>query len=69
MRIILIKLLPWLPEMKGASMPADAPASLFDEPAINIKPELLVSAVLHLMSHYAANANESGPCLKLGSNI
>jgi hypothetical protein len=54
--------------MKGMAM-TDATTSVFDEPGIQAKPELLVSAVLHLMSHYAANANESGPCLKLGSII
>lgn len=26
------------------------------------KPELLLSAVLHLMSHYAASCAEGGPC-------
>lgn len=50
-------------------MRGDASTSVFDESVGNTKPELLVSAVLHLMSHYAANANESGPCLKLGSII
>ncbi len=33
------------------------------------QPELLVSAVLHLMSHYAANVSESGDCIKLASVI
>lgn len=33
------------------------------------RPELLVSAVLHLMSHYTANIAETGPCLKLASVI
>ncbi len=33
------------------------------------QPELLVSAVLHLMSHYNANLNESGVCVKLASVI
>ncbi len=33
------------------------------------QPELLVSAVLHLMSHYTANNNETGACLKLASVI
>ncbi len=33
-------------------------------------PELLVSAVLHLMSHYTANAGEEGGvCVKLASVI
>lgn len=33
------------------------------------QPELLVSAVLHLMSHYTANAGEAGACVKLASVI
>lgn len=33
------------------------------------RPELMLSAVLHLMSHYTANAGESGACLKLASVI
>lgn len=33
------------------------------------QPELLVSAVLHLMSHYTANNQESNACLKLASVI
>jgi hypothetical protein len=33
------------------------------------QPELLVSAVLHLMSHYAAGNQESGNCVKLASVI
>jgi hypothetical protein len=33
------------------------------------RPELMLSAVLHLMSHYTANADESGACLKLASVI
>ena len=50
-------------------MPRDATPSLFDEPVGSTSPELLVSAVLHLMSHYAAGCAESGPCLKLGAII
>lgn len=34
-----------------------------------MQPELLVSAVLHLMSHYTANVSESGDCIKLASVI
>lgn len=41
------------------SVSADAPP----------QPELLVSAALHLMSHYSANAAQAGPCLKLASVI
>lgn len=33
------------------------------------QPDLLVSAVLHLMSHYTANIHETGVCLKLASVI
>lgn len=33
------------------------------------QPELLLSAVLHLMSHYTARSGEGGPCLKLASVI
>lgn len=33
------------------------------------QPELLVSAVLHLMSHYTANVGETGACIKLASVI
>lgn len=33
------------------------------------QPELLVSAVLHLMSHYTANNQESNSCIKLASVI
>lgn len=33
------------------------------------QPELLVSAVLHLMSHYTANAQESNSCIRLASVI
>jgi len=39
--------------------PNDAPA----------QPELLVSAVLHLMSHYTANSQETSACVKLASVI
>jgi hypothetical protein len=33
------------------------------------RPELLVSAVLHLMSHYTANVYEQHKCVKLASVI
>jgi hypothetical protein len=33
------------------------------------QPELLVAAVLHLMSHYTANSHETGACTKLASVI
>jgi hypothetical protein len=42
----------------------------FFEPAGNpVQPELLVSAVLHLMSHYTANSQEANACTKLASVI
>lgn len=50
-------------------MTGNAMTSAVDEPAGSTRPELLVSAVLHLMSHYAANASDAGPCLKLGAII
>ena len=33
------------------------------------QPELMVSAVLHLMSHYTARRSDSGACIKLASVI
>ena len=33
------------------------------------QPELMVSAVLHLMSHYTASNSDSGACVKLASVI
>ena len=33
------------------------------------RPELMLSAVLHLMSHYTARSRDSGACLKLASVI
>lgn len=33
------------------------------------RPELLVSAALHLMSHYAAGEQESGACVRLAAVI
>ncbi|QYF93965.1 hypothetical protein KY495_01620 [Massilia sp. PAMC28688] len=32
-------------------------------------PELLVSSALHLMTHYSAQASDSGACVKLASVI
>ncbi|WP_194715366.1 hypothetical protein [Noviherbaspirillum soli] len=40
-----------------------------DSSAVASQPELLVSAALHLMSHYSTQAREGGPCLKLASVI
>lgn len=42
---------------------------LLDSNAAPCQPELLVAAVLHLMSHYTAQAPENGACLKLASVI
>jgi hypothetical protein len=33
------------------------------------QPELMVAAVLHLMSHYTARSSDSGACVKLASVI
>jgi hypothetical protein len=50
--------------------PTASPTSDFLEPAAAAsQPELLVSAALHLMSHYSTQASEGGPCLKLASVI
>ncbi|MFA9216903.1 MAG: hypothetical protein ACEQSK_07325 [Sphingomonadaceae bacterium] len=38
-------------------------------PAGSPNPELLLSAVLHLMSHYTAHAGEAGGCVKLAAVI
>ncbi|HYD62012.1 MAG TPA: hypothetical protein VEC35_16725 [Noviherbaspirillum sp.] len=48
-------------------MHSDGMNYAYEDAVTQIKPELLVSAVLHLMSHYASS--ETGPCLKLGSII
>lgn len=51
-------------------MAADKMDPAFLEPGKTpAQPELLVSAVLHLMSHYTANLNETGVCIKLASVI
>jgi hypothetical protein len=41
---------------------------LLEPSGASTRPELLVSAVLHLMSHYTANSQE-GACVKLASVI
>ncbi len=38
-------------------------------PAGAPRPELMLSAVLHLMSHYTAHAGDAGGCVKLASVI
>lgn len=43
--------------------------ALQDPSTTPAQPELLVSAVLHLMSHYTANAQESSSCIRLASVI
>ena len=52
-------------------MPTDHADPIFLEANYaSAHPELLVSAVLHLMSHYTANAGaEGGVCIKLASVI
>lgn len=44
-------------------------SALLETSVPSAQPELLVSAVLHLMSHYNANINETGGCVKLASVI
>lgn len=46
-------------DYKALLGPADSPA----------KPELLVSALLHLMSHYSAQLQEKDKCLRLAAVI
>ena len=46
-----------------------AQQALQEPNAAPAQPELLVSAVLHLMSHYTANNQESSSCIKLASVI
>jgi hypothetical protein len=41
----------------------------FEAPTTPSQPELLVSAALHLMSHYSTQASERGACLKLAAVI
>ena len=41
----------------------------FLEPGNGTKPELLVCAVLHLMSHYTTHAEQSRGCARLASVI
>jgi len=43
--------------------------ALHESTGLPAQPELLVSAALHLMSHYSANAAQSGACIKLASVI
>ena len=51
-------------------MSTATPGSDFPEPRATVsQPELLVSAALHLMSHYSTQAGEGGACLKLAAVI
>lgn len=51
-------------------MATDETNPAFLEPSDTTSPpELLVSALLHLMSHYTANVGETGACIKLASVI
>ncbi|RJG23194.1 hypothetical protein [Massilia cavernae] len=51
-------------------MAIEYPNSFLTEPsALPTQPELLVSAALHLMSHYSTRSGEAGACLKLASVI
>lgn len=40
-----------------------------DTNASPTQPDLLISSVLHLMSHYSASLDEAAPCTKLASVI
>jgi hypothetical protein len=51
------------------AMDKSDPALLMEPLHTPMQPELLVSAVLHLMSHYTANAQEGSSCTKLASVI
>jgi hypothetical protein len=42
---------------------------LLESHSATVHPELLLSAVLHLMSHYTAHVDETGVCVKLASVI
>lgn len=44
-------------------------SSLFEAADASTKSELLVSAVLHLMSHYTVRTDDTGGCTKLASVI
>jgi hypothetical protein len=51
-------------------MAIDYPNPALQEPSpLSTQPELLVSAALHLMSHYSTRSAETGPCLKLAAVI
>ncbi|WP_426336235.1 hypothetical protein ACN9MY_24050 [Pseudoduganella sp. R-31] len=50
-------------------MAIDRNDPIFTHSAAARQPELMLSAVLHLMSHYTANAADNGGCVKLASVI
>ena len=51
-------------------MASEAIETAFYQPgSASANPELLISAVLHLMSHFTVNSQESGDCAKLASVI
>jgi len=51
-------------------MAIDRNAPIFQNQGADAQhPELMLSAVLHLMSHYTANAAGNGGCIKLASVI
>ncbi|MBB3118990.1 hypothetical protein [Pseudoduganella violacea] len=50
-------------------MAIDRTDPIFLAPQKGQHPELMLSAVLHLMSHYTSSANDSGACVKLASVI
>ena len=51
-------------------MDTDRIDPVFSSPSnFSHQPELMLSAVLHLMSHYTARSAESGACIKLASVI
>lgn len=50
-------------------MATDSMDAAVFEPASRTQPELLLSAVLHLMSHYTAGNREAHSCARLASVI
>ena len=50
-------------------MALDRHNPIFMAPPAGPNPELMLSAVLHLMSHYTAGSDEAGGCVKLASVI
>jgi len=48
---------------------ADMNPALLEPSSAPVQPELMVSAVLHLMSHYTANSHDNSQCTKLAAVI